>query len=69
MEMSALARSATDLPFRFVMPYSVATYIMSERGVVTMLPLVSDNTMRLRLAPRFSYVEARQTNDLPPLDA
>src|SRR4051812_18428852 len=37
-EMSACARSATDFPFRFTMPYSVTTYITSERGVVTMFP-------------------------------
>ena len=36
--ISAFARSATDLPLRLTMPYSVTTYIMSERGVVTMLP-------------------------------
>ena len=38
MRMSALARSATDFPFRFAIPYSVTIYITSERGVVTMLP-------------------------------
>jgi len=54
METIAFARSATDLPFRFTMPYSVTTYIMSVRGVVTMLPLVNDNTMRLRRAPCLS---------------
>ena len=41
IEISACARSATDLPFRFTMPYSVTTYMTSVRGVVTMLPGVS----------------------------
>ena len=47
MSISARARSATDLPFRFTWPYSVTTYITSVRGVVTMLPGVSVATMRL----------------------
>ena len=37
----------TDFPFRLTMPYSVTTYIMSERGVVTTLPGVRLRTMRL----------------------
>ncbi len=36
------------------MPYSVTTYIMSARVVVTMLPGVSDSMIRLRRSPRFS---------------
>ena len=52
--MIALARSATHLPFKLTMPNSVTTYITSERGVVTMLPGVRLNTMRLRRSPRFS---------------
>ena len=51
--MSAFARSATDLPFKLTIPNSVTTYITSERGVVTMLPDVSVNTIRLRRSPRF----------------
>jgi hypothetical protein len=42
------------LPLRFTIPYSVATYIMSVRDVVTMLPFVIFRTMRLHLASRFS---------------
>ena len=49
-----LARSATDFPFRLTMPYSVTTYITSERGVVTTLPGVRFSTMRLRRSPRLS---------------
>jgi len=69
MEISSFARSGTDRPFRFTMPYSVTTYIMSARVVVTVLPGVSVGTIRLRRAPRYSYVEGRQMNDLPPSDA
>src|SRR5215470_1164402 len=54
MEMSALARSATDLPLRFTMPYSVATYMVSTRGVVTMLPGVRPETTRLCGSPFLS---------------
>ena len=46
-----MARSATDLPFRLTMPYSVTRYITSERGVVTMLPGVRLRTIRLRRLP------------------
>jgi len=53
-EMSALARSATDFPFKLTTPYSVTTYITSERGVVTMFPGVRLSTMRLRRSPRLS---------------
>src|SRR5262249_61833799 len=67
--MIALARSATDFPFKLTIPNSVTTYITSERGVVTMLPGVSVNTMRLRRSPLFWYVDERHMNDLPPLDA
>lgn len=69
MDIIAWARSGTDLPFRLTMPYSVTTYIMSLRGVVTTLPGVRFNTMRLLRAPRRSYVDDRHMNDLPPLDA
>src|ERR1700739_133925 len=66
--MIALARSATDLPFKLTIPNSVTTYITSERGVVTILPGVRLNTIRLRRSPRFSYVDERQINDFPPLE-
>ena len=46
--MIALARSATHFPFKLTMPNSVITYITSERGVVTLLPGVTVNTMQLR---------------------
>ena len=59
----------TDLPFRLTIPNSVTTYIMSLRAVVTTLPGVRFSTMRLLRTPRRSYVDDRQTNDLPPLDA
>ena len=67
--MIALARSATDLPFKLAIPNSVTKYITSERGVVTILPGVRLNTIRLRRSPRLSYVDERQMNDLPPLEA
>ena len=67
--MSARARSATDFPFRFTIPYSVTTNMMSVRGVVTTLPGVRFSTMRLRRSPRLSYVDDRQMNDFPPFDA
>ena len=67
--MRARARSATDLPFKHVMPYSVTTYMTSERGVVTTLPGVRSSTIRLRGSPRLSYVDDKQMNDLPPCDA
>lgn len=54
MEMSALARSATDLALRFTIAYSVTTYIMSDRGAVTMFPAVSSRTIRLLRIPFFS---------------
>ena len=54
MPINAWARSATDLPFRFTMPYSVTTYITSVRGVVTTFPGVSVDTIRLRRPPSFS---------------
>ena len=38
MPISALARSATDFPFRLTIPYSVTMNMTSERGVVTTLP-------------------------------
>ena len=51
------------------MPYSVTTYITSVRGVVTMLPGVSVETMRLLRSPFRSYTDDRQMNDLPPFEA
>src|SRR5262249_24550860 len=69
VETSALARSATDLPFRFTMPCSVTTYLTSVRGVVTMFPWVRVATIRLLRSPPRSNVEARHMNDLPPRDA
>ena len=67
--MSARARSGTDLPLRFTIPYSVTTYMMSERGVVTMLPGVRLRTIRERRSPFLSYVDARQMKLLPPREA
>src|SRR5205807_2465003 len=58
-----------DFPFRLTMPNSVTTYMTSERGVVTIFPGVRANMMRLRRSPRFSYVDERQMNDLPALEA
>ena len=54
MEISARARSAIDRPFRFTIPYSVTTYMMSVRGVVTTLPRVRAVTIRLRRSPFLS---------------
>ena len=69
MEIIALARSGMDLPLRSTIPYSVTTYIMSARVVVTMLPGVRSTTTRLARTPWRSYVEDMQMNALPPLEA
>ena len=47
IEMRSRARSASDWPLRLTHPYSVTTYMMSERGVVTVLPRVKLKTIRL----------------------
>ena len=51
--MSACARSATDLPFKFAIPCAATTNMTSERGVGTTFPgvrLQRDPTARLELA-------------------
>src|SRR4051794_27530802 len=69
MEIIASARSETDLPLRFAIPYSVTTYIMSARVQVTTLPGVRSTTMRLARTPWRSYVDGMQMNDFPPTEA
>src|ERR1700722_14660574 len=69
IEMRQIALSATDLPLRLTIPYSVTTYMVSVRGVVTIFPGVRVATIRLTRWPAFSHVEDRQRNDFPPWDA
>src|SRR5208282_4423056 len=69
IEISARARSGTDLPLRLTIPYSVTTYITSVRGVVTILQSSIRATILLARRASRSKVEARHRNDLPSREA
>ena len=69
MEMIALARSATDLPFRLTMPYSVTTihHIGTRSGDDVAGRQVEDDPAAA--LARFLVGGSQQMNDFPPFDA
>ena len=69
IEISASARYQLDLPLRLIMPYSVTTYWVAERGSVTIEPSDRVGRMRDAIVPSFCLkVEDRQIKLLPPFD-